>query len=286
MGGDFLSDPTVLAHYEEASEILGFPLLRLVREGPADKLDLTQWAQPALFVLGYCVAQKLLSRGLVPQGLLGHSLGELTALAVAGVFSFSVGVRLTHLRGRAMQEAIPPEESWMVAVMGLDFERMMSLVREGEGVYIANWNHPQQVVLSGKKADLQAFIPVLKKSGARRLVPLRVSAPFHSPYMENARMRLKEFLSQIPISPPRYPVYSNVTALPYPQDLETIRELLSRQVVEPVLWVKEVQSLPQGWKGIELPPAGVLAGLVRRISPHTTVYEIASPADLEILFKN
>lgn len=283
MGGGFLLDPLVKARYEEAEAILGYPLFRLVREGPEEELDLTFWAQPALFVLGYAVAEKLLMRGVIPQGVLGHSLGEITALAVAEVFPFSIGVKLTHLRGRAMQEALPPEESLMVAVMGVDLDRMKEILEGWERVYIANWNHSHQVVLSGKRSDLEPLLPYLKEKGVRKIVRLKVSAPFHTPYMEGAEKALRSFLETIPLSPPRFPVYSNLIASPYPGDPAEIRELIALQVVRPVLWVEEIRNLPPGWQGIEFPPPGVLSGLIERISPETRVVELRTPEDLREL---
>lgn len=283
MGGGFLDDPLVVRRFEEAEEILRFPLLRLVREGPEEELHLTLWAQPALFVLGYAVAEKLLERGVVPRGLLGHSLGEITALAVAGVFPFSTGVELTHLRGKAMQEAVPPEESAMVAVMGRDLESIKEILKDWDRVYIANWNHPEQIVLSGRKSDLDPLLPYLREKGVRKIIPLKVSAPFHTPYMEGAERALRSFLEGVAIAPPRYPVYSNLTAQPYPDDPRKIREWIALQVVHPVMWVEEIRNLPSDWQGIEFPPAGVLKGLIERISPSARVVPLRTPEDLRAL---
>lgn len=268
----------------QADETLHFPLSKLILEGPFEKLTLTENAQPAILTASYAIW--ILLREFMPKGAVcafaGHSLGEYTALCASGALAFSDAVRLVHLRGKFMQEAVPAGEGMMIAVLGLPLDKVKEILEspelKGEVVDIANVNSPEQVVLSGAREAVERCKEPLKKSGAKRVIELNVSAPFHSRLMKPAAERLTPYLKNTQFSLPEAPVFSNATIAPYPDDLTGFSELLIRQICEPVRWVEEVVEIsrlgPDAF--VEVGPGRVLRGLTARILPGTRILGVSS----------
>ncbi len=254
--------------FEEAEAILGIPLRQYMFEGPADMLRRTSVTQPALYVHGYAVAME---RGIEPAAVAGHSLGEFTALAVAGVFDFEEGLRLVKVRAEAMQAACDEKPSTMAAIIGLPDEVVERLCQEvSEGVVVpANYNSPGQLVVSGDTAAVEALISRAKAAGARLAKKLEVNGAFHSPLMASAREKLADAIAATPFRTPKCAVYPNVTAQATRNSAQ-LKELLTQQLTASVRWAQTLQNM---WAdGIqtfyELGPGNVLVGLVKRTLPH------------------
>ena len=273
MGRD-LHDSRVEARelFARANEALGFDLARLCFEGPEADLTLTANLQPALLVTSLAAHAVLQARtGLLPDAAAGHSLGEWTALAATGAIAFEDAVRLVRLRGTAMQEAVPTGRGAMGAVLGLDADTVAKVCAEvsaaGDGVVVpANYNGAGQVVISGDREAVDRAVPALKSAGARRVLPLPVSAPFHSPLMAKAAARLSDALDRVAIHPPRVPVIGNVDARPS-TDPAVLRRRLVEQVASPVRWEASVVVLAEMGAShfVEVGPGKVLAGIVKRM---------------------
>lgn len=254
--------------FEEAEAILGIPLRQYMFEGPADMLRRTSVTQPALYVHGYAVAME---RGIEPAAVAGHSLGEFTALAVAGVFDFEEGLRLVKVRAEAMQAACDEKPSTMAAIIGLPDEVVERLCQEvSEGVVVpANYNSPGQLVVSGDTAAVEALISRAKAAGARLAKKLEVNGAFHSPLMASAREKLAAAIAATPFRTPKCAVYPNVTAQAT-RDSAQLKELLTQQLTASVRWAQTLQNMSAD--GIqtfyELGSGNVLVGLVKRTLPH------------------
>lgn len=267
--------PEVHRLFAVAEEVTGLPLRELMFEGPAEALQRTSVTQPALYLHGYAVAQV---RGFTPAATAGHSLGEFTALAVAGVFSFEEGLHLVQVRAQAMQEACDVRPSTMAAIIGLSDEAVEKLCQEAtEGIVVAaNYNSPGQVVVSGETAAVEAVMAKAKAAGARLVKKLAVNGAFHSPLMEPARQKLAEAIQKASFRAPRCPVYPNVTAQAE-KDPEKLRELLIQQLTAPVRWTQTLQAMwADGLRTFyELGPGNVLTGLVKRTLPEaqTATYD-------------
>lgn len=273
MGRD-LHDARVEARdlFTRANEALGFDLARLCFEGPEADLTLTANLQPALLTTSLAAHAVLEARtGLRCDVAAGHSLGEWTALVATGAIAFEDAVRLVRIRGRAMQEAVPPGRGAMGAVLGLDGDTVAKVCGEvtaaGDGVVVpANYNGAGQVVISGDRDAVDRAIPALKSAGAWRVLPLPVSAPFHSPLMAKAAERLSEVLAGVAIRAPGVPVIGNVDARPS-TDPEDLRRRLVTQVASPVRW--EASLLVMAEMGVahfvEVGPGKVLAGILKRM---------------------
>jgi [acyl-carrier-protein] S-malonyltransferase len=248
-------------------------------EGTVQQLSRTDNAQPCLFCVGLAAAQALKENGIEADMTAGFSLGELSALTYAGVMSFEQGFGLTCMRGRLMQDASDGADSGMLAVLRLDDETVMSICKSFTGVYPVNFNCDGQVVVSGDKARLEDFIQSVKQKGGKAL-PLKVSGGFHSPFMAEASSKFEKELDKCKFLTPKIPVYSNVTARPYPQE---VKELLKRQMCSPVLWKQSVANMAaDGAKTIvELGPGRVLANLALRISPDMASYFVEDAPSLE-----
>ncbi len=266
----------VQSTYAEASEILGFDLWSLVREGPAEKLAETTITQPAMLAAGvaaYRVWQT--AGGTVPTQMAGHSLGEYTALVCAGAVDFGDAVRIVKRRSELMQAAVPVGIGAMAAVLGLDDDRIIDLCEEASTIGVAepvNFNSPGQVVIAGHTRAVQQAVEYAKEHGARRAIVLPVSVPSHSSLMRDAGRSLAETLNETEFRTPEITVVSAATAQPY-REAEDIRSRLSAQVYSPVLWVRTVEAMIRdGAKRIvECGPGKVLAGLIRRIDKQTPV---------------
>lgn len=274
------------ALFRAADETLGYPLSELIFQGPEDELKLTYHTQPALLTTSCAYLERLRDSGLQPDYVAGHSLGEYSALVCAGVMSFTDAVRTVRLRGEFMDQAVPAGQGAMAAVLGADREALAALCREvseqAGAVEMANVNCPGQIVVSGTAEGVQAIVERGKDIGARRVVPLEVSGPFHSSLMEPAASRLREVLQQVEMRDAEIPVIANVTAGPVTK-AEEIRELLVRQVVSPVLWEDSINwLLSQGVDTfVEIGSGSVLTGLIRKIDRSAAVYTVNSVESLE-----
>ena len=251
--------------------LLGYSIRDLCLEDPGGRLKETQYTQPALYVVSALHWYKARAEGVQPQILAGHSLGEYNALLAAGSFSFLTGLRMVQRRGALMSQA---RDGGMAAVLGIPAEKVEAVLREHAlaAVDIANYNSPLQVVISGRTADLDRARPLLEAAGAQMVVPLPVSAAFHSRYMESAARAYEDFLWGFSFKHPAVPVVANVTASPYPANgdaTEQIRTLLARQITHSVLWTKSVQyMLGQGVDDFrEIGPGNVLTRLLGHIRP-------------------
>ncbi|WP_019911230.1 ACP S-malonyltransferase [Paenibacillus sp. HW567] len=273
--------PHSRAVFEKGDEVLGFPLSRLVFEGPDSELKQTANTQPALVTTSVAYLEALREHGVKPDYVAGHSLGEYSALVAAGVLSYEDAVSLVRLRGRFMEEAVPGGQGAMAAVLGAEREALAGLCRsisdEGSPVELANVNCPGQIVVSGSLAGVNAVVERVKEIGGKRAIPLEVSGPFHSSLMKEAAEQLAVELEKVTFNAPAMPVVVNVTAAPV-TDPEEIRELLVRQVFSPVLWQDSVEHLIAAGVDtfVEIGSGSVLAGLIRKIDKNVKVVNINS----------
>jgi [acyl-carrier-protein] S-malonyltransferase len=270
--------------FAEADETLGQPLSRLCFDGPADELTLTENTQPAILAMSVAVDRLLRSRGLAPAWAAGHSLGEYSAHVSAGTIAFADALRIVRRRGRYMQEAVPVGEGAMSAILGLDaagVTRACEEAAQGAVVSPANLNAPGQVVIAGDREAVARAGDRAKALGARRVIPLQVSAPFHCALMTPAQERLAPELRALATARPRIPVVANVDAEPKREAGAAI-EALVRQVSAPVLWEAVVRRLAsEGVRTyVEVGPGKVLAGLVRKIDREATVVSVEDEAGL------
>lgn len=271
--------------YEEADEVLGFSLSKLCFEGPEDALTLTKHTQPAILTTSIAVFRTLREKGLSFDVVAGHSLGEWSALVAAGALELRDAVRLTHLRGTFMQEAVPVGQGAMAALVGLDLAATKALCERasqpGEPVEPANLNGGGQIVISGHVAAVDRAMAEAKPAGAKLAKKLPVSAPFHCSLMKPAAARLAEAMRDLVVSSPSVPVIANVTAEPT-TDPARIKELLVQQVTAPVRWEESIQTMAKlGVKrAYELGSGAVLKGIVKRIADSIEVTTIGEPHEV------
>ncbi len=276
MGRDLAeAHPEARAVFEAADRALDLPLSRYCFQGPEEELRRTAITQPALLTTSVAAARVLEKAGHAPRAVAGHSLGEYSALVVAGVLAFDDAVRAVHQRGRLMQEAVPEGEGAMAALIGMEAGAVADLCQEaaaGAVLAPANLNAPGQVVIAGHRAAVERAVEAARGKGARRAVFLNVSAPFHCPLMEPAARGLEKVLASIPFTTARVPVWTNVDAAPS-TDGEALRRALVRQVASPVRWEESIRAMGEAGhlSFLEVGPGTVLAGLVRRILPEASV---------------
>ena len=301
------SFPAAKAVFQEADETLGFHLSHVIFEGPAETLQLTEYTQPAILTVSVAV-QRVLAEALPdlkPCFAAGHSLGEYSAHVAAGTFSFAEAVRTVHMRGRFMQQAVPPGEGAMAAILGLGAEQVNDLCAEAADalsapppvdttpsesdqpraavahsiVSPANINSPEQIVISGSQAAVERAVELAKKAGAKKTVMLKVSAPFHCALMQPAQDQLATILEGVAVLDPAFAVACNVDARLVTRRSD-IRDCLIRQVTGPVRWVECVQLLvaQEVTHLIELGPGKVLTGLTRQILGRT----VESPVSMNV----
>ena len=274
--------------FEEADDALGFSLSRLCFEGPSEALEQTENTQPAILTTSIAVLRVLQKErpDLVPSVAAGHSLGEWSALVCVGALAFADAVSSVRARGKLMQEAVPIGVGAMSAVIGLsaeDVEKVCaSAETDGELVRCANFNSPEQTVISGHASAVQRASTMLSEAGAKKVVPLPVSAPFHCPLMEPVATGLGKVLADVAIATPTAPIVTNVEATAT-LDASVVRNLLVRQVTAPVRWVESVQAIVARGEttALELGPGKVLMGLARRIDRGLKVHPIDSPESLQ-----
>lgn len=279
--------PAVRTTFEEASQALGFDLWQLVQGDDAERLNLTENTQPALLCASVALWRVWRAEGgAMPAAMAGHSLGEFSALCCAGALAFEDALRLVQQRGRFMQTAVPAGVGAMAAVIGLEDDVIVdtcAAVSATDSVVEAvNFNSPGQVVIAGHAAAVAEAGNRLSEAGARKVMPLPVSAPFHTVLMRPAGERLAEVLAQTSVRSPDIPVIHNVT-LASEQDPESIRQLLVKQISSPVPWTGCVEALrDRGCEHhVECGPGRVLGGLQRRIDRNLSAYSTEDPAQLQ-----
>jgi [acyl-carrier-protein] S-malonyltransferase len=271
--------------FAEADAALGASLSRLCFEGPEDELQLTENTQPAILATSVAALRPLVAKGIRPDWVAGHSLGEWSALVAAGSLSLGDALRTVRRRGQYMQEAVPVGSGAMAAILGLELEAIEAACLEaaqGEVVSAANVNSPGQVVIAGHKAAVERASAACKARGARRAVPLPVSAPFHCALMRPAQDRLAPVLAELGFADPRPPLVNNVDA-EVVRDGSACRAGLLRQVSGTVRWQAAVERLASegATTFVELGPGSVLSGLVRKIAKGAQVLNVDSPESLE-----
>ena len=289
--------PAVAQTLQEASDPLGEDVGRLIHEGPKEALALTTNTQPVMLVAGVAAWRVWRAEGgALPAAVAGHSLGEYSALVASGVLTLAQAAPLVRLRAAAMQEAVPVGTGAMAAILGLDAAKVIAGCAEvtsamgqngTEVVEAVNFNDPAQTVIAGSKAAVEKACEVLKAAGAKRALPLPVSAPFHSSLMKPAAEKLRAALATTPLAAPQIPVLNNIDVA-VQQDADAIRDALYRQAFGPVRWVECVQALKaRGMTHIvECGPGKVLAGLTRRIDAELTgaaLYDTATLTEIKEL---
>ncbi len=283
MGGEICgASPAAAAVFKSADDVLGFSISDVCFNGPAEKLGMTEYCQPALFTAGFACWEALKAHlpGFSPDMLAGHSLGELTALAVSGCMAFEDGLRLVRKRGLLMARAGEHSRGTMSAVLGMDDEALIEICGRFN-VSRANINSPGQVVVSGGVEDVAGASEDIKAAGGK-VIPLNVAGAFHSPYMREAAGGFTEELENVDLKDPGIPVYSNVDARPHGGDDE-IRKKLVEQLYSPVLWQDEV--LAMAGRGadvfIEVGPRKVLSKLVQKIQPGAGILSVEDSSGME-----
>jgi [acyl-carrier-protein] S-malonyltransferase len=284
MGVELLRDPELAALAAACSAAAGVDLARLLTTAEDQELTLTNNAQPALLFTGVALARLLARRGIKPAAAAGHSVGEYTALCVAGAVTPEQAVKTVVERGRAMGEAAPPGTTSMTAVLGLGPEALCDALRELPEVWPANFNTPTQTVIGGTVAGLERARDALQRAGARRQVPLNVAAAFHTPLMEPAAASLRGSLEAAGWCAPALPVVANLSAEPY-RDAEEIPGSLERQLSSPVRWADCVRRLvEQGCDAFyEVGPGRALTGMMRELAPAAPATAVSSPEAVERL---
>ena len=272
---------------DEADEALGFSLSKLCFEGPEEQLKLTEFTQPAIFTVSIAAQRVLAERGIKPSFVAGHSLGEYSANVAAGVLSFADAVKTVRNRGRYMQEAVPAGEGAMAAILGMASEAVIAVCAKaaeesGAVVSAANLNSPEQTVISGAVAGVEKAAALANESGAKKVVMLAVSAPFHCALMQPAQDRLAEDLRQLSFSVPSVQVVTNIDAA-LVSEPEQLRDALIRQVTGSVRWVESMRLLVEEKPThfIEVGPGKVLSGLMRQIDRSQPVLHVNDEASLE-----
>ena len=283
--------PVVAETLKEASDALGQDVAQLIHEGPKEALALTTNTQPVMLVAGVAAWRVWCAEGgALPAMVAGHSLGEYTALVASGVLTLAQAAPLVRFRAQAMQDAVPVGVGAMAAILGMPADQVRAgcaqaqatfAADSGEVVEAVNFNDPAQTVIAGSKAAVDKACEVLKANGAKRALPLPVSAPFHSSLMKPAAERLKEKLAATTLAVPQIPVLNNIDVA-VETDADRIRDALYRQAFGPVRWVESVQAMKaQGMATVvECGPGKVLAGMIKRIDAELTSAAIYDPATL------
>ncbi len=283
------SSAAARAVFDEADRTLGFPLSEMCWEGPEDALDLTANTQPALVAVSIAALRAIEeeSPSLEPVAVAGHSLGEYSALVAAGILDFSDALRLVRRRGELMQEAVPIGAGAMAAILGLpggEVERLVEAAAQDQVCEVANYNSPEQTVIAGDVEAVERAVAMAGDFGARKAVPLPVSAPFHCSLMAPARKAMQPLLEEVEFREPRLPVVSNVDARPH-RSGSGARDALVRQIDSPVRWVESVEALSRvlgpdaagASNFVEVGPGRVLSGLLRQILGTGRPLAVSSP---------
>lgn len=282
MGKDFYENSELAKEvYTKASELLNLDMQALCFE-PNDKLDLTEYTQAALVTTCIAMARELMNTGITPAMTAGLSLGEYCAIYAAGGMSLEDAIKTVRTRGILMQDTVPAGEGGMAAVLGMDAAPMEHVLSELHDVWIANYNCPGQIVITGKADAVKAAEAPLKAAGAKRVLPLKVSGPFHSPLLEPAGAKMEEELNKVAFTPLAVPYVTNVTA-EIVTDISETKDLLKKQIYSSVRWEQSMKKmLAEGIDTfVEIGPGKTLNGFMRKIDRSVKVYNIASFADVE-----
>jgi [acyl-carrier-protein] S-malonyltransferase len=278
--------PEARAAFDEASAALGFDVAKLCWEGPESELQLTANTQPAILVASVAIARVLAARGVSAVAMAGHSLGEYSAHVAAGTLTLADAARLVRRRGELMQRAVPVGIGAMAAILGLDPAIVREVAEEASSdaflCAVANYNSPEQTVIAGHAPAVEWAMAAMKERGAKRALPLPVSAPFHSPLMRPAREGLTPDLESASFRDPAVPVVVNIDAAPVTGGAAA-RDALVRQIDGPVRWVESVLRLREEFgidRFVEVGPGSVLTGLVKRIVPGVDAISLAEPENL------
>lgn len=278
--------PSARARFEEASDLLSKDFKRLCFEDPDSTLILTDNVQPAITLVSIAVFDVLKQEGFTPSVVAGHSVGEYAALYAAGVLTFGDAMRVVQVRGSAMKRAAENHPGGMLAVFGLGQDVLSEIcaeVRDAGSVEIANQNSPSQTALTGDTAALQRAADVAKKRGAKLVVPLKVSGPWHSRFMAEASDQVRDVLAKCSVNAPAVPVIANITAEEYRADPQTIRDALVAQITSPVLWAQSMARLVSAGHRVfvEAGPGKVLSGLFKDISRDVKAMSVQDVETLE-----
>jgi [acyl-carrier-protein] S-malonyltransferase len=275
--------PEVKEYFQNADKRLGIELSNLIFEGPQDKLTLTENAQPALLTTSIAFLELLKAQGIEADFTAGHSLGEYSALVASGALSFEDGVYAVRKRGEYMEEAVPAGEGTMAAVLGMDREKLSEITEkvsgEGNHVGLANLNCPGQIVISGSFRGVELASDLAKEQGAKRVLPLQVSGPFHSSLMKPAAEKFSGVLDEITINDADKPVIANVNAKPMTSSGD-IKERLIQQLYSPVLWEDTVTELLDAGVDtfVEIGPGKVLSGLIKKVNRRVNTFSVSDEA--------
>lgn len=284
MGKDFYENTEIGRQvFDRATELLGFSVPELCFE-PNDRLDITEYTQAAMVITSVAMLKVMEDMGIKADVTAGLSLGEYCALVASGVMSVDDAILTVRRRGILMQEAVPAGVGGMSAVLGMTAEQINAVVDPIENVQVANYNCPGQIVISGKLDAVQTATEKLKEAGARRVLPLNVSGPFHSYLLEEAGAKLGEYLENVAVNEPAIPYVANVTAK-YVTDAAEVKELLTKQVSSSVRWQESVEAMIADGvdRFVEIGPGKTLAGFVKKIDRNVTVLNIEKLEDLEKL---
>ncbi|MHA6251330.1 ACP S-malonyltransferase [Oceanobacillus sp. CAU 1775] len=285
MGEEFYQNyPQVEKLFSKANELLNKDLTEIMFAGPKETLTETENAQPALLLTSIAIHQILIEKGIQPQMTVGHSLGEYSALVAAGAISFDEALPLVATRGRLMEEAFPSGQGTMAAVLGLSVEQVSEVLEDitEEIVDLANINCPGQIVISGSIKGVELATEKLKESGAKRVLPLNVSGPFHSRLMEAANEEFSAYLNEVKIENAMIPVYANVSAAPV-TEREQIKELLVKQLYSPVRFEESIENMLKEDVDafVEVGNGKVLSGLLKKIDRSVKTFAVQDVQSLE-----
>ena len=282
MAKDFYENsPEARELFDQASELLDLDLRKLCFE-ENDLLDKTEYTQAAMVAACLAITGELKKRGLHPDMTAGLSLGEYCAIAAAGGMSDMDAVRTVRARGIFMEHAAPEGTGAMSAILGMENSSVEKVIQEIEGAYIANYNCPGQIVITGEKEAVERAGKALKEAGARKVLPLKVSGPFHSPMMENAGEKLKKVLEEVALKKPSVPYVTNVTA-ELVTEKEPIRDLLVKQVSSPVRWEQSIRNMiAEGIDTfVEIGPGKTLSGFMKKTDRNVTMYRVGIREEAE-----
>ena len=286
MGKDLYENTKIgLEYFDIANEIMKCDIKKIIFNGPDEVLKKTQFTQPSIYIVSVILGELLLEKGLNPDAVAGHSLGEYSALTIAKSLNFKTGLELVKVRSQSMADAGKKENGTMAAIVGLEDEIILKMCNDYKGhkkVVPANYNSPGQVVISGHNKAVEWVMNIAKEKGARMCVKLNVSGAFHSPLMQPAREKLSEHINRSAISDAIYPVYTNINAAPVIKSTE-IKNSLIQQLEKPVLWSKTINAIEGS--GItnfhEVGPGTVLKGLNKRINRKLTTIGYGTFKELE-----
>jgi len=278
MGADLVEEfASVKELFQQGDNVLGKTLSHIILEGPQEELTLTENAQPAIFLVSAALLGLLKERGITPQLVAGHSLGEITAYYASGVFDLETALKVIKVRGDGMGASVSPGQSGMAAVMGLDEEEIDAAIApfSDAPLVIANYNCPGQIVISGEKAALEASFSGLKEAGGK-VIPLPVSGAFHSPLMQHGSDTLREYLSDVSFNVPELPIVLNRTAESQ-DEVDKLKTNLPQQVISSVRWIESIRHMSERVDMlVEVGPGRVLSGLVKKIVPDFPIRTVST----------